>query len=207
MPNRGPAPNIKWMQERFRDRLRREWAQRRAANPRFSLRAFALLLGTDHSTLSQILRQQRGVPLSRLRTWARRLGLDPEETATYVAAEHLPDPETTARQSQLRHWTAEAAALLTSRLHWQLYDLCRSTAGPPDCRRIATQLGASVDELNVALTRLLRLRMLESDDAGRWLPTSRPPLETERDFRHEALARVRRKAAESQVHLPATLRA
>ena len=195
------------MQERFRDRLQREWAQRRSANARFSLRAFALLLGTDHSTLSQILRGQRRIPLSSLRPWARRLGLDPEEIAAYVAAEHLPDPDTAARHSQLLHWTAEAAALLTSRLHWQIYHHCRQTIAPPDCRQIALEFGVTVDDLNVAFTRLLRLQILATDTAGHWLPALQPPLDTERDFRREALARVRRMAAESQVRLPATLRA
>src|SRR3954468_19740013 len=76
---------IQPVEERFRNRLQREFDQRRQANERYSLRAFAAFLGTDHSTLSQILRSQRPLPLTRMRSWAKKLGLDSETTAAYVA--------------------------------------------------------------------------------------------------------------------------
>ncbi|HEY6305853.1 MAG TPA: hypothetical protein VI488_05250 [Candidatus Angelobacter sp.] len=46
----------------FRQRLEQEFKVRREKNARYSLRAFAAPLGTDHSTLSQILRAGRRVP-------------------------------------------------------------------------------------------------------------------------------------------------
>ena len=63
----------------FRARLEQELRDRHASNPRYSLRAFAAFLGTDHSTLSQILRGKRRAPAAQIRKWTKKLGLDGEE--------------------------------------------------------------------------------------------------------------------------------
>src|SRR5689334_13203086 len=97
---------------RFRDRLGQELEARRRKNARYSLRAFAAFLGTDHSTLSQILNGGRGIPVRHVRSWARKLGMDSEEAAAYVAAEHVPGPERAKREEQLLHWTSEAMSIV-----------------------------------------------------------------------------------------------
>jgi len=89
----------------FRERLQRELENRRKKNARYSLRALAAFLGTDHSTLSQILRGERRVPVGRIRSWAGKLGIGKDEAAVYIAAEHARDAQTAARQHHLRQWT------------------------------------------------------------------------------------------------------
>lgn len=172
---------------RFRSRLALELDERRLKNPRYSLRAFAAFLETDHSTLSQILDRRRRVPLERIRDWARKLNLDREETAAYIAAEHVPDDATARRNEQLRHWTEEALAIVTGSLHWQILELSRTPefqnhSHPYDSRLLAARTGASVDQVNIACTRLLRLRLLGFTG-------------TEKQFRKLALARIREQAA------------
>ena len=88
---------------RFAARLEQELEARRQKNPRYSLRAFAAFLETDHSTISQILQGRRRVPAVRIRAWARKLGMDRDEAAAYIAAEQLPDALTAQREQQLRH--------------------------------------------------------------------------------------------------------
>jgi transcriptional regulator with XRE-family HTH domain len=100
----------------FQARLLQELESRRKTNPRYSLRAFAAFLETDHSTLSQVLRGKRRVPVSNLRQWGRKLGLTKEEVAAYIAAEHVPPDETIGRQERLRHWSAEALAISADRI-------------------------------------------------------------------------------------------
>src|SRR3954454_175020 len=99
------------MRARFRDRLQAEFDKRRTTNPRFSLRAFARLLDTEHATLSQILRGERPTPVGRMRVWGKRLGIEAEETAAYIATEHLPEMPVAQREAQLRYWAAESAAI------------------------------------------------------------------------------------------------
>jgi hypothetical protein len=113
----------------FRLYLQSEFDRRRAGNPRYSLRAFARALGTDHSTLSQILRARRVLTRRTVRGYASRLRLNRSETAQY---------------------SLESALLA----------LVRRRRFRPDSRAIAARLGVTPDEVNVALQRLVRLRIL-----------------------------------------------
>ncbi len=183
----------------FRERLREEFESRRKYNPRYSIRALALFLDTDHSTLAQILRGIRRVPASHIRRWAKKLEISPEEAAAYIAAEHVADPRTAQRQHQLRHWTAEAMALTSEPAHWEILRLCRTPQFRTDCRWIARRIGTSVDEVNLALSRLLRLGLLQVDSAGDWKDTTGLRSLTPREFRKLALARVRKESKEWQI--------
>lgn len=189
------------MQMRFRERLQREFNQRREKNSRYSLRAFAAFLATDHSTLSQILRGTRPVPVRQIRAWARKLEMPIEEAAVYVAAEHAPDPALADRDDQMRHWTAEATEIVANRTHFEILRLSRTRGFRADSRWIATKIGVDVDAVNLALSRLLRLRLLEAGVAGKWTDTTGLADLTEKEFRKLALARVREQAAEAHIVL------
>ncbi|HEY6351497.1 MAG TPA: helix-turn-helix transcriptional regulator [Candidatus Angelobacter sp.] len=185
-------------ESRFRERLETEFRARREKNPRYSLRAFAAFLGVDHSTLSQILRGVRRPPVRAVRAWGRKLGMGPEEVAVYIAAGHLADPSSSERMEQLRHWTAEAMAVISDRAHWRILEFSRMPGFTPDCRRIAAELSLSVDEINLALGRLLRLRLLELNQPGKWKALIGPGT-GEPEFRKLALKRVQQMAAEDHV--------
>lgn len=185
----------------FRDWLSQELGKRRQINPRYSLRAFATLLGTDHSTVSQVLRGKRRVPVALLRRWGKKFGLTTEEVAAYVAIEHVPDASITKRQEELRHWTAEAMAIMTNQTHWQIVRISRMPGFRPDCRWIAKQLGVSVDNVNLSLCRLLRLRLLKIERANQWKVTVGGNAASETEFHKYALIRVRELAASHGVKL------
>lgn len=155
----------------FRARLRDELARRRQVNRRYSVRAFADLLGVDHSTLSQVLRDIRPVPAGCLRAWAARLRLSEEEIELYAAAEGSDDFETLGRRVRHMQWMAEAGALMNNAAHWQLLQLLRSPDWRPDMRWAAGRLQIGTDQLNEALSRLLRLGLLKIDE-GRWYDIS-----------------------------------
>ena len=53
---------------RFQSILADEFARRCQINPRYSLRAFALSIGIEHSTLSQLLRGRRTITWKSIRT-------------------------------------------------------------------------------------------------------------------------------------------
>ena len=154
-------------EQRFRSRLQRGWEQRRRNNPRYSLRAFAAFLGGDHSTISQILRGTRRASTSQIRMWGRKIGLSREEAAAFVAAEHLPDESATERERHLRHWTAEAMQIVGDRTHWEIMRLSRRPGFRLDCRSLAQEIGVSIDDINMALSRLLRLGLVEVRSARR----------------------------------------
>jgi len=187
---------------RFRDRLAAEFQMRRAANPRYSLRAFAAFLGTDHSTISQIIRSRRRAPSNQIRRWAHKLGMDRLEASAYIAAEHVPEASITTRELQLRHWTAEAMSIVTGPAHFEILRLCRRPDFHPDCRWLADRIAVGVDEVNLALSRLLRLGLLELRGTGEWKDLTGISNLTENDFRKLALARIRERAAADKFGSP-----
>lgn len=152
----------------FRERLMQELAARKAANPRYSLRALATLLGTDHATLSQILRGKRQVPVDRIEPWARRLKLSLEETSVYAAVARIADEQARASHEALRQWAAEMMALLSQAVHREMLRLTRERGFKSDSRSVASAIGVAVDEVNIALSRMLRLGLMEVDAGGVW---------------------------------------
>src|SRR5882724_10026452 len=185
--------------QKFASRLKTEFQSRRTRNPRYSLRAFAAFLGADHSTLSQVLRGARRATVTQLRAWARKLAITPPEIAVYLAAEQVPDDATAGRHAMLRHWTAEAMAVVRDRAHFEILRLCRADDFRADCRWIAGQAAVSLDEVNVAVARLLRLGLIEMTADGAWRDRTGLTRVSEREFRNLALERVREKAAEDRV--------
>jgi len=178
----------------FRERLSHEFDVRRAKNGRYSLRAFAVFLGTDHSTLSQILRGRRRVPDSHIHDWSKKLKIDGEEVAYYTAAESVPDSEATRRQEYVRHWTAEVQTTFTQSVHWKILALSRTPQFRADCRWIGEQTGTTVDEVNLAFSRLLRLGLIEVKAKDRWVDLTGLSQLSESAFRKLALERIRQKA-------------
>jgi transcriptional regulator with XRE-family HTH domain len=183
----------------FTERLSEEFAAKKRSNQRYSLRAFAAFLGADHSTLSQVLRGTRRATVAQVRAWGRKLAISPEEIAVYLAAEQVPDDATAGRHAMLRHWTAEAMAVVQDRVHFEILRLCRGEGFRVDCRWIAERASVGVDEVNVAVARLLRLGLMEMSADGAWRDRTGLACLNEREFRRIALGRVREKAAEDRV--------
>lgn len=116
-----------------------ELQRRRARNRRYSLRAFALSLGIDHATLSQLLRGVRRATPRTIRALGPRLGMSANEIAEACAE-------------------ANDAALL---------GLMRRGV-EPSSRWVAERIGLSVDDVNISLQRLLRKRIVAMQEVNRW---------------------------------------
>ena len=111
----------------FRDQLRREFERRRENNPRYSLRAFARSIGTDHSTLSQILRGRRRLTQRTIARLGANLRLTSGAIAECCTA-------------------ANDAAVLA---------VVARPSFRADSRWIAAVAGITLDDVNVSLQRLL----------------------------------------------------
>lgn len=130
----------------FQQMLQAEFGQRRQRNPRYSLRAFARHLGTDHSTLSQILRRRRRLSPRLVRRFGERLRLDPGVIRDVCGQQ-------------------QAEAILR---------LIHLPAFRTDSRWIATQTGLSLDAVNAAIHRLLQQGDLVMESVNRWTATRTP---------------------------------
>lgn len=136
-----PAPPAPARCVDLRQTLVAELAQRRARNSRYSLRAFARDLGTDHATLSQLLRGRRVLSPRLVRQFGRRLHLRSADIADACEQHH-----------------ADAIIRLAGLARFR-----------PNSRWIATRTGLPLDAVNAALARLVHQRQLIMASPGRWI--------------------------------------
>ena len=128
---------------RFRAILESVLLQRRSINPRYSLRALARTLRTDHAALSQLLRGERRVTARTIHALGPRLGLQAQQIHECRLLEHE---------------TAILGALADPRFR-------------PDSRWLAVTLNIPLDEVNIALQRLLHKRSLVMSNRHCWYST------------------------------------
>jgi uncharacterized protein (TIGR02147 family) len=152
---------------RFHQFLQEELAKRCARNPRYSLRAFARYLTLDHSTLSQLLRGRRRVTARTIEQIGARLKLAPEMITQFVDLERTPLESWATRE--LRQLSRDAALTVAEWHHHAILELTRLASFKPDVRWIARVLDVSVDEVNVAITRLTRLGLLDMRSRTSWV--------------------------------------
>ena len=154
----------------FRLFLQSELARRCARNPQYSLRAFALHLGIDHSTLSQWLRGRRPIMRRSIEALGNSLGLTPATVAAYVERSgREPEDAPFAAAALL---SGDTVSLIADWYHFAILELTRLEDFRADSRWIARVLDISVDEVNMALQRLIRLDLLEMASAERWVDKS-----------------------------------
>jgi uncharacterized protein (TIGR02147 family) len=124
-------------------------------------------LDVDHSTLSQWLRGRRPLTARSIESTCRRLGLDESATQRYIDCAGRDDgPCSTAMLA------AETVALIPDWYHFAILELTSLSEFRADSRWIARVLDISVDEVNVALQRLIRLDLLDMAAADRWADRS-----------------------------------
>lgn len=171
----------------FRLYLQAELARRCATNSQYSLRSFALQLNIDHSTLSQILRGKRLLSERMIGKLGERLALDRPTIEAFILREKLRSPQTRSNQGEIRQLAQDTVYLISNIYHYSILELIRLPEFKPDSRWIARVLNLTVDEVNLALARLLRLRLLEMVAADEWVDTSGSKTTTLEDFSHAAI--------------------
>jgi uncharacterized protein (TIGR02147 family) len=155
----------------FREYLQEELAKRWADNAQYSLRAFAKALRIDHSTLSQLLRGKRRLSSATICGLAHTMGLSEEVTQRFVVyKERVGDESPSDRHVQ--QLQAEAVEIISHWYHFAILELTKLDFFRPESRWIARVLDLTVDEVNMAVTRLLHLGLLRMVDQQTWQDTS-----------------------------------
>lgn len=172
----------------FRLYLQSELARRLSSNPQYSLRSFALQLGINHSTLSQLLRGKRALTPRMIETLGERLGLRSEEIEVFVARERQEGATVVPRE--IRFLTLDTVALLSDGSHRAILEMTSMEGFVPDTRWIARALDLTVDEVNMALSRLTRLGLLEMAAADRWVDLSGADVSSDAGFAQQVIRRL-----------------
>jgi transcriptional regulator with XRE-family HTH domain len=199
----GSAPTA---ESSFRLLLQSELARRCSRNPNYSLRAFAMHLDVDHSTLSQWLRGRRPIATRSIESIGARLGITPEAIKGYV--ERVTRDDATA--NGVWYLTPDTMSLVAEWYCFAILELTRLESFRPDSRWIARVLGISADEVNVALQRLIRLDLLDMETPTRWVDKSgeaRISIDTlRRELLEEQQQQNRRLSASAIRRVPTSMR-
>ncbi len=171
----------------FRLYLQAELARRCSTNPQYSLRSFALQLKIDHSTLSQILRGKRLLSDRVISKLGKRLALDSSTIDAFILQEKLRSAEVRSTQGEIRQLAHDTVSLISNVYHYTILELIRLPEFKPDSRWIARVLNLTVDEVNLAIARLLRLGLLEMVAVDKWVDKSGAHVTTLEDFSHAAI--------------------
>ena len=158
--------DIPWV---LRERLRAAMCR----NPRFSLRSFAGKLGINHSTLSQVLRGKRRLSARALEMVGKRLGLGDDTIRAYAASSRKKvNAKTPPEEIRKVHLDLDVFQLVSGWHHYAILELIHLRGFRTDSRWIARTLGIAVEDVNIALQRLLRLGLLEMTASDRWIDKS-----------------------------------
>jgi uncharacterized protein (TIGR02147 family) len=176
----------------FRLFLQSELGRRCANNPQYSMRAFAKYLGVDHASLSQLLRGKRALTGRTILKLGTRLGLDRHAVDGYVAREAIwaRNSEDEPSLIEVRQLADDTSAVISDWYHYAILELTRLHNFKPDSRWIARVLGITADDVNLALSRLLRLGLLEMVARDRWIDRSGNTTASLAEFNRAAVERL-----------------
>lgn len=174
----------------FRIYLQSELARRCSNNPQYSLRSFALQLEIDHSTLSQILRGKRGLTRRMIERLGAKLELDAAEINSFAEHEHASTEAGSRTLRERRRAVMDAASLVSEPSHYAILELIRVDGFQPDSRWIARTLDLTVDDVNLAVSRLLRFGLLEMAGRNCWIDRTESLVHNEEEFAAFALQKL-----------------
>jgi uncharacterized protein (TIGR02147 family) len=174
----------------FRIYLQTELARRCSTNRQYSLRSFALQLDVDHSTLSQVLRGKRRLTPQMVAKFGRMLNLPVEDIKAFVDHEEMVKSGGTVAAVMVQQLTIDAVRLLSETHHQSILELLQLESFRPDVRWIARVLNSEPDEVNIALSRLLRLGLLEMSTPERWIDKSEGLVKDRNDFAAQVIRKL-----------------
>lgn len=153
----------------FRQHLREELVGRCQKNPRYSQRAFARFLSVDHSTLAKLLNGKRPLGKKAVVRLGTKLGMSPLEIEGYLSTQTPAETEPDKYQ-QLADDTFQ---IIADWQHFAILELMRVQGFNGQPKWIGARLGISVAEVNEALIRLERAKMIKKSQKKWFLMTDR----------------------------------
>ena len=168
-----------------REILKFHFEERRTKNPRFSLRAYAKLLDTTPSYISEVLSGKKKLAPTRALQFAKKLRfnpLDAEYLSIHAELESSTGPDAmTFWSDKLDIWNRKSKATdlgldrfeaMANWYHIPILELTEHRDGISGPAPIVKKLGLSQIEAEQALERLLRIGVLSRDARGKYIKTA-----------------------------------
>jgi uncharacterized protein (TIGR02147 family) len=145
--------------------LAAELAEKRASNPRYSLRLFAIKLGFSPGRVSEYISGKRPITLKQALKIADRLSYPPDKRRRFfhcIEFENLlPSEEPTDIDSAYRKLSAEAFAVVADWYHFAILSLMDLDNFKASEEWISARLGISKKTAREAIQRLINIGLLE----------------------------------------------
>jgi len=149
--------------ESFRQHLKHEFQKRAAKNEKYSLRAFAALLGINHATLSGMLTGKRAVTKVSAIKIAAKLGWGPELSLKLISAQNESDEVGATPYFLLQQ---DAFAAMSEWYFDAVLEFSKIPGALLEPRIIAKAFGITELQSRLALETLQRLELLVCDQNG-----------------------------------------
>lgn len=172
---RPPLSNLP--QRKLYSLLKNEFDEKRARNPRFSLRAYAKLLGLSAATLSRIFNGRRSISKKAAAHLMRRLQVDKPLLAASLNTENSDQQPSEVSFTQL---DADQIALLSDWYHFAVLSLAETRGFKSEIAWISERLGITKTEAEAAVRRLERLQLLDRTAQGKLRASGRQFTTTDR---------------------------
>lgn len=166
--------------------LKIELERRQSNNQAYSLRAFSRFLGISPATLSQSISGKRNLSTKKMTAVLKKLGYSPKELLDIA----VTDENEKTIHSQKLELRDDEFKLISDWVYFAILSLGELPEAKSDPRWIARKLHIKVELVNVALTRLSKMGIIEIKN-GRYKQIA-PPLKTTSDIPSEAIKNYHR---------------
>lgn len=168
--------SIAWMQYNdYRQYLTEEYERRKQLNAAYSLRAFARDLGLSAPRLSQVLSQRYGLSVQAATEVAKKLRLNPEEVQWFCDSVGSLHSRSVKERIELNHrineykktkskipeLQLEYFKVISDWYHFAILELTHLSDFKNNTKWIAKKLNITVDDVKLAIKRLVDLDLLE----------------------------------------------
>ncbi|QDK36899.1 TIGR02147 family protein [Bdellovibrio sp. NC01] len=162
----------------YRNFIINELERRQKKNPAYSLRAFARDLGIPCSRLSEIINRKMGLSQARAVNLAEKLSLSPSEKEYFLdlaLSEHARSPvvkematnRVRARDAVTTQMGEDTFAVISDWYHLAIVEYLGLSTSTHSIEAISKHFGLPIDEVEKAVERLEKVKILEQRD-GKW---------------------------------------
>lgn len=145
-------------------KIKEDLSLKQRNNPQYSLRSYARFLGLHSSTLSQIIKGKRPLPLKDLNNVISKLGLDPKEKTLFVESLHRTKTkidDITISEVDERYFLDESYHRIISEWeHYVTLDLFDLDNFSMSVEEVSRRLGITMTRADVVINNLITCGLL-----------------------------------------------
>lgn len=130
-------------------------------NESYSLRAFSRDLSIEASALSKIIRGERSISKNMFDRISSSLNLSPKERSEFLEND----------EADFKQINEDYFRVIADWYHFAILELTHLKSFQSDSKWISEKIGIPKQEVNNAVERLMRLKLLSKGKTGNWLDT------------------------------------